>query len=172
MKSKPFLRIPCLLLVTLFLTGLCRAVIAPRPPPQAGKSEQVTFVHCGTLIDEVSDQPRQNVLVEIAGGKFRAITNYTPGFAKPAGAAFIDLAIGNLPARSGGYAHAYPSARRPEAGTVRRADSEVVAALPHHPGERNRRGVPWSTDSPPSATWKPKAPTMRTFPFATPSSKV
>ena len=91
MQSKPFLRIPCFLLVTLFLTGLCRAVIAT-PAAQAGKSEQITIVHCGTLIDEVSDQPRQNVLVEIAGGKFRAITNYTPGFAKPAGAAFIDLA--------------------------------------------------------------------------------
>ncbi len=65
--------------------------LAPPPTPQAAKSDQVTFVHCGTLIDEVSDQPRQNVLVEIAAGKFRAVTNYTQSFARPAGAAFIDL---------------------------------------------------------------------------------
>ncbi|MGO8791798.1 MAG: amidohydrolase family protein [Terriglobia bacterium] len=92
MNSKPCLRIPRLLLVALFFTALCAGAIgAPPPAPQATKSDQVTFVHCGTLIDEVSDQPRHNVLVEIADGKFRAVTNYTPGFAKPAGAAFIDL---------------------------------------------------------------------------------
>jgi len=80
-------------MVGLFLTVLCiPAVTAPPPSPQAGKSDQVTFVHCGTLIDEVSDAPRQNALVEIADGKFRAIRNYPPDFAKPAGAAFIDLA--------------------------------------------------------------------------------
>jgi imidazolonepropionase-like amidohydrolase len=68
------------------------AFTAPPPSPQVGTSDQVTFVHCGTLIDEVSDAPRQNVLVEVAGGKFRTIANYPSGFAKPAGAAFIDLA--------------------------------------------------------------------------------
>jgi imidazolonepropionase-like amidohydrolase len=92
MNSHPYLRTPHLLLVLLFLTGLYRAAIAAPPAPQAGTSEQVTFVHCGTLIDEVADEPRQNVLVEIAGGKFRAITNYPSDFGKPAGAAFIDLA--------------------------------------------------------------------------------
>jgi imidazolonepropionase-like amidohydrolase len=44
------------------------------------------------LIDEVSNEPRQNVLVETAGGKFRTVTPYPHDFAKPAGAAFIDLA--------------------------------------------------------------------------------
>jgi hypothetical protein len=93
MHSNQLLRSHCLLLVTLFIILLCGSVIATPPPAaQAGKSDQVTFVHCGTLIDEVSNEPRQNALVEIAGGKFRAITNYAPGFAKPSGAAFIDLA--------------------------------------------------------------------------------
>jgi imidazolonepropionase-like amidohydrolase len=93
MQSKPFWGSTCHLLVTLFLMGLCCALIAAPPPAaRAGTSDQVTFVHCGTLIDEVSNEPRQNALVEIAGGKFRAIANYTPGFAKPSGAVFIDLA--------------------------------------------------------------------------------
>ena len=93
MMYKPFLRTPRLLLAFLFLTVFCRPAIAAAPPsPQAVKSDQVTFVHCGTLIDEASDEPRQNALVEIAGGEFRAVTSYTPDFAKPSGAAFIDLA--------------------------------------------------------------------------------
>jgi imidazolonepropionase-like amidohydrolase len=66
-------------------------IAVPPLAAQSGKSEPVTFVHCGTLIDEVADAPRQNALVEIAGDKFRAVTIYTPGFAKPADAAFIDL---------------------------------------------------------------------------------
>jgi imidazolonepropionase-like amidohydrolase len=93
MNFKPLVRTPRTLLVSLFLVELCRPVMAASlPSPQAGKGEQVTFVHCGTLIDEVSDEPRQNVLVEIAGGKFRAVVNYTPDFAKPAGATYLDLA--------------------------------------------------------------------------------
>jgi len=60
--------------------------------PQVEPSGQVTFVHCGTLIDEASDTPRQNVLVAISGGKFRAITNYGRTSTMPAGAALIDLA--------------------------------------------------------------------------------
>jgi imidazolonepropionase-like amidohydrolase len=78
----------------VFLTVLGSAAIAASPADaQAGKSDTVTYVHCGTLIDEVSDAPRQNVLLEIAGGKFRSITDYTAGFAKSAGAAFIDLGV-------------------------------------------------------------------------------
>jgi imidazolonepropionase-like amidohydrolase len=93
MKSQPLARTPLYLLISLFLSVLCRlSIAAPPPAPQAGKSDQVTFVHCGRLIDEVSNEPRRNALVEIAGGKFRAVTNYAPDFAKPAGAAFIDLA--------------------------------------------------------------------------------
>ena len=92
MKYRPFLKTPRLLVLSLFLAGLCRTVIAAPPTPQTATSDQFTFIHCGTLIDEASDEPRQNVLVEITGGKFRAVKNYTPDFARPAGAAFVDLA--------------------------------------------------------------------------------
>ena len=93
MKYTSIVEVSRLTLVSFFFTMLCRPLsAAPPPAPQAGKGEQVTFVHCGTLIDEASDGLRQNALVEIVGGKFRAITPYTPGFARPAGAAFIDLA--------------------------------------------------------------------------------
>ncbi len=83
----------CLIHVAVLLIVLfCRPISADAfPTPQGGSSDQVTFVHCGTLIDEVSDTPRQDTLIEIAGGKFRAIRKYTPDFAKPAGATFIDL---------------------------------------------------------------------------------
>jgi len=67
------------------------ASIGALAPADAAKSSLVTFVHCGTLIDEKSDTPRQNMLIKIAGGKFESIASFTPGFAKPAGATFIDL---------------------------------------------------------------------------------
>ncbi len=92
MPPVPLERLSRLLLISAILAMLGTALAAPPPGAPEGKSDVVTYVHCGTLIDEVSEQPRQNVLVEIAGGKFRAITNYPPGFVKPAGAAFIDLA--------------------------------------------------------------------------------
>ena len=93
MKYNSFGKAPNLFLTFLFLILVCgSAMAAPQSTAQAGSTDHVTFVHCGTLIDEVSAAPRHNVLVEIAGGKFRAVTNYTPDFAKPAGAAFIDLA--------------------------------------------------------------------------------
>src|SRR5579863_5731564 len=50
-----------------------------------------TFIHCGTLIDEESEQPRENALIEVEDGRIRNVTRFAPGFAKPAGAAFIDL---------------------------------------------------------------------------------
>ncbi len=89
MRYNPLLTTLGLLLVLLFFMVFCRSLAAA---PQAVNSDRVTFIHCGTLIDEVSSEPRQNVLVEIAGGRFRSITNYTPGFSKPANATFIDLA--------------------------------------------------------------------------------
>src|SRR5271157_1598663 len=64
---------------------------APAPEAVASDNEPVTFVRCGTLIDEKSDEPRQNALVEIADGKFHSVANFSPGFSKPAGASFIDL---------------------------------------------------------------------------------
>ncbi len=92
MKSTLLVSPARLFLLSALLAGISTAAMAAPPSDaQVGKSYAVTYVHCGTLIDEVSDAPRQNVLVEISGGKFRAITNYTAGFAKPAGAAFIDL---------------------------------------------------------------------------------
>jgi imidazolonepropionase-like amidohydrolase len=93
MKSKVLGRLPILFIVSIFLAAEGRlATAAPPAAAQGEKSDPITFVRCGTLIDEVSDSPRQNVLVEIAGGKFRSITNYTSDFVRPAGAAFIDLA--------------------------------------------------------------------------------
>jgi len=50
-----------------------------------------TFIHCGTLIDEESEQPRENALIEVEDGRIRNVTRFAPGFAQPAGAAFIDL---------------------------------------------------------------------------------
>ena len=93
MRFLPFRKVLHLLLVSL-LFGAFRVprIGAAFPLPQEAKGEQVTLVHCGMLLDEVSDTPRQNVLIEIVGGKFRALTNYAPGLAKPPGAVFIDLA--------------------------------------------------------------------------------
>jgi len=64
---------------------------AATPCPPGAKADQVTYVHCGTLLDEASAEARHEALVEITGGVFRRITNYTPGFVPPAGAAWVDL---------------------------------------------------------------------------------
>ncbi len=92
MTSAFFRKLPRLIVSSIFLASTCPVAIAASPadaPVAQGAS--VTLIHCGMLIDEVSDTPRRNVLVEVAGGKFRSITNYREGFALPAGAAFIDL---------------------------------------------------------------------------------
>ncbi len=57
----------------------------------AGKSHRVTYIHCGTLIDEKSEASRQDALIEIAGGKIRSVTGFSASFSKPADATFIDL---------------------------------------------------------------------------------
>jgi imidazolonepropionase-like amidohydrolase len=67
------------------------ASLAVAPTRLSAANDQVRYVHCGTLIDEVSKDPRRNVLVEIAEGKFRAVTNYRPDFVPPTGSVFIDL---------------------------------------------------------------------------------
>jgi imidazolonepropionase-like amidohydrolase len=91
MHSRLFVK-PCLLLLvatSLAVTQPSKAaaqVVAP-----IAHRDQVSFINCGMLIDEKSDAPRQNVLIEIAAGKFRSISNYAPGFAKPAGSTFLDL---------------------------------------------------------------------------------
>src|SRR5579862_945173 len=92
MKSNLLIRLPGLFILATFLAAAGHLGVAATPADaQKDKSPTITLVHCGTLIDEVSDSPRQNVLVEIAGGKFRSISNYTSEFVRPAGAAFIDL---------------------------------------------------------------------------------
>jgi imidazolonepropionase-like amidohydrolase len=85
-------RLPRLLLLSIFVSSSCCVAVAATPTetPVATR-DTVTFIHCGTLIDEVTDAPRRNVLVEVAGGKFRSITNYDAAIVPPAGAAFIDL---------------------------------------------------------------------------------
>ena len=82
----------------LFQVSLFLAFVRPLASTEAqaigggAKGDQVTLVHCGTLIDEKSAEPRPNALVEIAGGKFRSISTFSPSFVKPADAAFLDLA--------------------------------------------------------------------------------
>lgn len=72
-----------------------RATRASAAPSEAQSTAAVhgrlTFIRCGTLIDEESEQPRENALIEIEDGRIRKVTSFSPGFAKPAGAAFIDL---------------------------------------------------------------------------------
>ena len=52
---------------------------------------RLTLIRCGALIDGKSKEPRKSALIEIEGEKIRAVSNFTPGFSKPAGADFIDL---------------------------------------------------------------------------------
>ncbi len=51
---------------------------------EAGTNASVKpiFIHCGTLIDGKSEQPRKNVFFEIDGGKITAIPAAVPGSAK------------------------------------------------------------------------------------------
>ena len=49
---------------------------------QAASKPAPIFVHCGTLIDGKSDQPRKNVFFEIQGDKITAIPAAVPGSAK------------------------------------------------------------------------------------------
>ena len=92
MRYRLMLEPPSLVIAVVFLAMFGRQTITASPLNETEKTEQVTFIHCGTLIDEVSDAPRPNALVEIAGGKFCSIRNYVPNFARPAASAFIDLA--------------------------------------------------------------------------------
>src|SRR5881394_1702149 len=62
-------------LATLFLGGMIEAQTAAAPA-------KPFFIHCGTLIDGKSDQPRKNVFFEILGDKITAIPAAVPGTAK------------------------------------------------------------------------------------------
>ncbi|HEY6921897.1 MAG TPA: amidohydrolase family protein, partial [Steroidobacteraceae bacterium] len=83
----------CLLLCLLPFPSLTtRAYPGPSEAQSATQDRgHLTFIHCGTLIDEESEQPRQDALLEIEDGRIRAVRNFSPGFAKRADAAFIDL---------------------------------------------------------------------------------
>lgn len=63
----------------------------PNPQSAASSTGPVTYIHCGTLIDEASAEPIKQALIEVSGTKIKSVTHYTSGFAKPNGAALIDL---------------------------------------------------------------------------------
>jgi len=88
------LQVSRLCVFSALLGMFCQPAPGAPASPSHEASGGVTYVHCGTLIDEASNEPRRNVLVEISGGKFRAISNYPANFAAPAGAALIDLGTG------------------------------------------------------------------------------
>ncbi len=95
MNPRHSVKIFILLLALLFLPEsrpTTHAFAAQSSPvAAAGKSDRETYIHCGTLIDEKSDAPRQDALIEIAGGKIRSVTSFSAAFSKPADASFIDL---------------------------------------------------------------------------------
>lgn len=87
MRFVPFRMPPYFIVLGLFIS-ICRPPVLTAQQAARG---QVTLIHCGTLMDEASAEPRQNVLVEVAGGKFHSIAPYRSDAARPAGTAFIDL---------------------------------------------------------------------------------
>lgn len=62
------------LIVAIATVASAQSQTAPKPTP--------IFIHCGTLIDGKSDQPRKNVFFEIEGDKIKAIPAAVPGTAK------------------------------------------------------------------------------------------
>ena len=93
MTSKPFVNVSrlfvlagCLVLLHISISDGYSAQRAT-----AAVSGSVTIIRCGTLIDGKSAAPRKDVLVGVDGAKIRSLDSYSPGWAKPAGAAFIDL---------------------------------------------------------------------------------
>jgi imidazolonepropionase-like amidohydrolase len=95
MNPRHSVRISILLLALLFLPEprptTCAFAAQVFSTGAAGKGDRVTYIHCGTLIDEKSEAPRQDALIEIAAGKIRSVTGFSTGFSKPADAIFIDL---------------------------------------------------------------------------------
>src|ERR1051326_1538571 len=73
--------------------GWVLAVFTVLPCLSHGQAQSLplTYLRCGTLIDEKSAEPMKDALVEIAGEKIRAVSRYSAGFAKPAGASLIEL---------------------------------------------------------------------------------
>src|SRR5215469_12800309 len=58
---------------------------------EEGTKASVTYIHCGTLIDEKALEPLKDALIEISGEKIRGVRSYSASAAKPAGATLIDL---------------------------------------------------------------------------------
>src|SRR5208282_3184026 len=80
MNPRHSVKISILLLALLFLPEsrpTTHAFAAQSSPvAAAGKSDRVTYIHCGTLIDEKSDAPRQDALIEMAGSKIRSVAGF------------------------------------------------------------------------------------------------
>jgi imidazolonepropionase-like amidohydrolase len=66
-------------LLALFATALYSSVVFAQTP---AKEADRVVLHCGTVIDAKSDQPKKNVFVEIAADKISAISNTAPPSAK------------------------------------------------------------------------------------------
>jgi imidazolonepropionase-like amidohydrolase len=65
-------------------------------PAQAGEQQPaastgVTFIRCGTLIDEKSPAPLKNALIEVSGAKIVSVTADATGSPRPGSAKLIDL---------------------------------------------------------------------------------
>jgi imidazolonepropionase-like amidohydrolase len=97
MSRKPVCTLEWALAAALFLGGppgspLAHAGQSARATGQeSAASGATTFIHCGTLIDEKSQEPVKNALLQVSGSRIVAVTPYAAGSAKPAGK-FIDLA--------------------------------------------------------------------------------
>ena len=66
-------------LLALFATALYSSVVFAQTP---AKEADRVVLHCGTVIDAKSDQPKKNVFVEISADKISAISNTAPPSAK------------------------------------------------------------------------------------------
>jgi imidazolonepropionase-like amidohydrolase len=69
-------------LIFAALSMMFLAAAGARAQNSKPSSAQPLFVHCGTLIDGKSEQPKKNVYFEITGERFSAIPAAVPGTAK------------------------------------------------------------------------------------------
>jgi hypothetical protein len=68
MESSLLRKASFLLFVSFSITAVVTVPTPAEQPASATKRDQVTFVRCGALIDEKSEAPRRDALIEIAGG--------------------------------------------------------------------------------------------------------
>jgi imidazolonepropionase-like amidohydrolase len=62
-----------------------------QPAATSAAAPQTTYIHCGTLIDVNSGEPRANALIEVRGDKIEAIRDFSSSSERAPGSAFIDL---------------------------------------------------------------------------------